>query len=80
MRTDTRYVPITEAYNCFALVNDVTNSRATVVMTGTAAEVWDAYHEHDDERMAIVGVAGDAPQPGDRLYHRNIFVSPDALV
>jgi hypothetical protein len=49
-------------------------------MTGTAAEVWGAYHEHDDERLQIVGIAGDTPAPGDRIFHSDNFVSPDALV
>ena len=79
MRTSTSYGPITEAYNCFALLENLTPLRGTVVMTGTAAEVWEQYHEHDDERMAIVGVA-EAPKPGERIFHGGAFVSPDALV
>jgi hypothetical protein len=80
MHTSTSYGPATEAYNHFALLENLTPLRGTVVMTGTAAEVWGAYHEHDDERLQIVGIAGDTPAPGDRIFHSDNFVSPDALV
>lgn len=71
----------------YAIVTDVTPSRATVLFVGTASEIVDVFDGETEiesgetvgEQDRVVEVETDSVLCGERLWHAGEFVAVDSL-